>query len=210
LIEFLREHHNEMFQLAGGPSSGPQSDRPPSYSSYYSLPHRRTLSRQDASSTTGGTDAKGRPSLSTSFTIRPSSTIPTGSSGSINAEAAAFDSSSSRQPPPPSRAPFPPRSPPPQYRRSANVSSRRSSLPSPSSAPRQRSHRSSRSAAVHPSYPSPSGPVPRRDSEVLLPPWQPDSDVTHCPVCFRQFTFFYRKHHCRYVPLLVFATVTSC
>jgi FYVE-type zinc finger protein len=30
-----------------------------------------------------------------------------------------------------------------------------------------------------------------------LPPWQPDSDVTFCPFCRREFTFFYRKHHCR-------------
>ncbi|KAF2469116.1 FYVE-domain-containing protein [Lindgomyces ingoldianus] len=37
----------------------------------------------------------------------------------------------------------------------------------------------------------------RRESDVALPPWQPDSDVTHCPVCGSQFTLFYRKHHCR-------------
>ncbi|KAF2678838.1 FYVE-domain-containing protein [Lentithecium fluviatile CBS 122367] len=37
----------------------------------------------------------------------------------------------------------------------------------------------------------------RRGSEFVLPQWQPDSDVTHCFVCGSQFTFFYRKHHCR-------------
>lgn len=37
----------------------------------------------------------------------------------------------------------------------------------------------------------------RRESDLVLPPWQPDSDVTHCPVCNRQFTFLFRKHHCR-------------
>jgi hypothetical protein len=44
------------------------------------------------------------------------------------------------------------------------------------------------------------GPV-RRESEssIVLPSWQPDADVNHCPVCKSQFTFFYRKHHCRYV-----------
>lgn len=36
----------------------------------------------------------------------------------------------------------------------------------------------------------------------MLPPWQPDSEVSHCPVCGSQFTFFYRKHHCRYVKVL--------
>lgn len=40
---------------------------------------------------------------------------------------------------------------------------------------------------------------PRRGSEIVLPPWQPDSDVSNCPVCGSQFSFFYRKHHCRYV-----------
>ena len=39
--------------------------------------------------------------------------------------------------------------------------------------------------------------APRRESDLVLPPWQPDSDVTHCPVCNRQFTFLFRKHHCR-------------
>jgi hypothetical protein len=34
---------------------------------------------------------------------------------------------------------------------------------------------------------------------IILPPWQPDSDVAFCPVCANQFTFWYRKHHCRYV-----------
>lgn len=36
-------------------------------------------------------------------------------------------------------------------------------------------------------------PVP----SVALPTWQPDSEVTKCPICDVQFTFFYRKHHCR-------------
>jgi hypothetical protein len=44
------------------------------------------------------------------------------------------------------------------------------------------------------------GPI-RRESEssIVLPNWQPDAEVSHCPVCGSQFTFFYRKHHCRYV-----------
>lgn len=29
------------------------------------------------------------------------------------------------------------------------------------------------------------------------PRWQPDSEVTHCPICNTMFTFFTRKHHCR-------------
>ncbi|KAI9659146.1 MAG: hypothetical protein M1821_002106 [Bathelium mastoideum] len=52
--------------------------------------------------------------------------------------------------------------------------------------------------------PSPTpGPVrqirerPRRGSEVVLPKWQPDSEVSSCPVCGTAFNFFFRKHHCR-------------
>lgn len=33
--------------------------------------------------------------------------------------------------------------------------------------------------------------------ELTLPRWQPDSDVTYCPICHTQFSFFVRKHHCR-------------
>ncbi|KAL5119420.1 hypothetical protein ACEQ8H_002689 [Pleosporales sp. CAS-2024a] len=42
-----------------------------------------------------------------------------------------------------------------------------------------------------------SGPPPRRESDLVLPPWQPDTDVSQCPVCSRSFHFLYRKHHCR-------------
>ncbi|CAJ0553980.1 Ff.00g124920.m01.CDS01 [Fusarium sp. VM40] len=29
------------------------------------------------------------------------------------------------------------------------------------------------------------------------PRWQPDNEVTYCPICHTQFSFFVRKHHCR-------------
>jgi FYVE-type zinc finger protein len=41
---------------------------------------------------------------------------------------------------------------------------------------------------------------PRRQEdlmEYILPQWQPDIEVTHCPICHTQFSFWYRKHHCR-------------
>ena len=41
--------------------------------------------------------------------------------------------------------------------------------------------------------------VGRRESDIVLPAWQPDSEVAQCPVCGNQFSFWYRKHHCRYV-----------
>ncbi|KAH8657521.1 FYVE zinc finger-domain-containing protein [Tricladium varicosporioides] len=34
-------------------------------------------------------------------------------------------------------------------------------------------------------------------SEVVVPRWQPDIEVTICPICRTQFSFFVRKHHCR-------------
>ncbi len=51
------------------------------------------------------------------------------------------------------------------------------------------------------SRPSPvlSMPAERTPSEVSLPRWQPDSEVTYCPICGTQFSIFVRKHHCRYV-----------
>lgn len=30
-----------------------------------------------------------------------------------------------------------------------------------------------------------------------MPRWQPDAEVTSCPICGTVFTFWYRKHHCR-------------
>ncbi|KAF2815912.1 FYVE-domain-containing protein [Mytilinidion resinicola] len=38
---------------------------------------------------------------------------------------------------------------------------------------------------------------PQDSDDIMLPPWQPDSEVTQCPVCSSNFTFFTRKHHCR-------------
>lgn len=48
---------------------------------------------------------------------------------------------------------------------------------------------------IPPRYPSQGNMTGGNDH--APPQWQPDSDVTHCFVCGSQFTFFYRKHHCR-------------
>jgi hypothetical protein len=39
----------------------------------------------------------------------------------------------------------------------------------------------------------------REPVEYSLPRWQPDAEVTYCPICNAQFSIFVRKHHCRYV-----------
>ncbi|EME83507.1 uncharacterized protein MYCFIDRAFT_215336 [Pseudocercospora fijiensis CIRAD86] len=46
---------------------------------------------------------------------------------------------------------------------------------------------------------SPGGAAPSatRDSDIVLPRWQPDNDVTKCPVCDTEFSLLYRRHHCR-------------
>jgi hypothetical protein len=33
--------------------------------------------------------------------------------------------------------------------------------------------------------------------QYALPRWQPDSEVSECPICKRQFSVFFRRHHCR-------------
>ncbi|XXG94039.1 hypothetical protein Hte_000290 [Hypoxylon texense] len=40
-------------------------------------------------------------------------------------------------------------------------------------------------------------PEMRSPQEFALPRWQSDSEVTYCPICRTQFSFFVRKHHCR-------------
>ncbi|KAI9672366.1 MAG: hypothetical protein M1817_003388 [Caeruleum heppii] len=37
----------------------------------------------------------------------------------------------------------------------------------------------------------------RASREIILPRWQPDDEVTNCPICGTRFTFWHRKHHCR-------------
>jgi hypothetical protein len=47
--------------------------------------------------------------------------------------------------------------------------------------------------------PQPSSPRPPFISarQYVLPRWQPDSEVSECPICKRQFSVFFRRHHCR-------------
>lgn len=37
----------------------------------------------------------------------------------------------------------------------------------------------------------------RRSQENTLPRWQPDNEVSACPICGTQFGLLYRRHHCR-------------
>lgn len=39
--------------------------------------------------------------------------------------------------------------------------------------------------------------------ELVLPRWQPDAEVTYCPICHTQFSIWVRKHHCRYVGMVL-------
>ena len=57
----------------------------------------------------------------------------------------------------------------------------RSPLPPPPPPQRQRLHR----------------PAVTSTRQYVLPSWQPDSEAVDCPICKRQFTFMFRRHHCR-------------
>lgn len=72
--------------------------------------------------------------------------------------------------------------------------------------PPRPTHRSQQLASGPPGYHGhalPPAPRPRprassrRPSEAGLPRWVPDAEVTYCPICQTQFSFFVRKHHCR-------------
>lgn len=56
-------------------------------------------------------------------------------------------------------------------------------------------NRDSVSSAIAPAF----NPTTDRRSplDFALPRWQPDAEVTYCPICGTQFGFFVRKHHCR-------------
>lgn len=65
----------------------------------------------------------------------------------------------------------------------------------------------SRSTLAQPQRP----PEDRRPSDIILPRWQPDAEVTLCPICHTQFSIFVRKHHCRYaVPMIAGLIVFPC
>lgn len=104
-------------------------------------------------------------------------TIPRTFSNSSSALARSGATSPSAQ-----RRPMTPPEPPPPIRR-------RTSTNNFGTAPRP--------SMMQPARPS----VSRRPSEVVLPRWQPDAEVTFCPICRTQFSVFIRKHHCRYVDL---------
>ena len=48
-----------------------------------------------------------------------------------------------------------------------------------------------------PPRPNPSNSQSRRSSEITLPCWQLDTEVSSCPICGAKFSFWFRKHHCR-------------
>lgn len=68
--------------------------------------------------------------------------------------------------------------------------------PSPPPASRRRTS-SNAFAATRAVHQQQRPPESRRPSDLVLPRWQPDAEVTFCPICHTQFSIFIRKHHCR-------------
>lgn len=96
---------------------------------------------------------------------------PSASSSSISSQRSAGAGSPSFQ-----RRPATPPSPPPAFRRRTS---------------------SNAFAATRASHQQQRLPESRRPSDLVLPRWQPDAEVTLCPICHTQFSIFIRKHHCR-------------
>ncbi|KAJ0160187.1 Fyve, RhoGef and Ph domain-containing protein [Colletotrichum tanaceti] len=68
----------------------------------------------------------------------------------------------------------------------------------PTTPPPPPARRSSSSAAVPPvSRAQQSSEERSSPPEFIYPRWQPDAEVTLCPICHVQFSIFVRKHHCR-------------
>lgn len=44
--------------------------------------------------------------------------------------------------------------------------------------------------------------------DFIVPRWQPDSEVTQCPICNAGFSWLNRKHHCRYVLTILIHCLT--
>lgn len=113
-----------------------------------------------------------RPSSSTQNVERALPTLPQSASGSsISSHRSAGTGSASFQ-----RRPATPPSPPPASRRRTS---------------------SNAFAATRASHQQQRPPESRRPSDLVLPRWQPDAEVTFCPICHTQFSIFIRKHHCR-------------
>lgn len=56
-----------------------------------------------------------------------------------------------------------------------------------------------RAFADRPLPPRPTRPNSQshRSTEITLPCWQLDTEVSSCPICGAKFSFWFRKHHCR-------------
>lgn len=172
----------EIVDLTGSspePTRQPSPDAGPSNAAETSTLHARPASQHDTevidlteNTPPSGLAPEAEGAASTGERALP--TIPTvGSSSSISSRRAAGAESPSGH-----RRPATPPSPPPPTRRRTSNNNFGSA---------------SRGTLAQPQRPLEG----RRPSDIILPRWQPDAEVTFCPICHTQFSIFVRKHHCR-------------
>ncbi|TLD10397.1 hypothetical protein PgNI_06342 [Pyricularia grisea] len=152
------------------------SPRPESRSLLDALDSTTPANSQRSSHRTSGTGRRGPVIVYGGYRSRPSAR------GSPQPPAQAVRSMllPSQEPPLPARPPTPPPLP-------------RDPVPTPANQPRIEISSPEGDVDGDASERSPSGPG------VVLPRWQPDGEVTICPICHTQFGWLNRKHHCRVV-----------
>lgn len=150
------------------------SPRPESRSLLDALDSTTPANSQRSSHRTSGTGRRGPVIVYGGYRSRPSAR------GSPQPPAQAVRSMllPSQEPPLPARPPTPPPLP-------------RDPVPTPANQPRIEISSPEGDVDGDASERSPSGPG------VVLPRWQPDGEVTICPICHTQFGWLNRKHHCR-------------
>lgn len=179
VIDLTRSSPEGGHEMAGATASGSWDSR--STTGDGSPPFRQDRSGQepeviDLTSDSPEPITRAGPSSSVPHVERALPNLPASASGSISSSHRSGGSGS----PSAQRRPGTPPSPPPPIRRRTS---------------------SNNTGSVRGSYQQQRTIEGGSPADLVLPRWQPDAEVTICPICHTQFSIFIRKHHCRYVSL---------